>query len=203
MTLHLVTLYLSSEFVIKKGPKQWEAKIFSGKEEIAEIKKGEGLSFKLARPKDKMEWVLTNLVDGEHRPFSFSVRKAAKKTTSPYTDSNDLRDEIFVIHDQLFKHNGKFYMLASHPDDRSWNEYVNSSIRYICRLDDFPYSELSEVDFHHYTLRDKIKRLRGKAVGEASGLGIEERGHRVRLDSELENVGLFIAAISYLLYASS
>ena len=192
---------MSSEFVIKKGPKQWEAKIFSGKEEIAEIKKGEGLSFKLVRPKDNIEWVLANLVHGEHRPFSFSVRKAGKKSTSPYTDSNDLGDEIFVVHDQLFKHNGKFYMLASHPEDKSWNEYVNSSIRYICRLNDFPYSELSEVDYHHYTLRDKIKRFRGKAVGEASGLGIEERGHRVRLDSELEDVGLFIAAISYLLYA--
>jgi hypothetical protein len=70
---------LSSEFVIKKGPKQWEAKIFSGKEEIAEIREGGGLSFKLVRSKDKMEWVLTNLVHGEHRPFSFSVRKAGKK----------------------------------------------------------------------------------------------------------------------------
>ena len=70
---------MSSEFVIKKGPKQWEAKIFSGKEEIAEIKKGEGLSFKLVRPKDEMEWVLTNLVHGEHRPFSFSCARLEKK----------------------------------------------------------------------------------------------------------------------------
>jgi hypothetical protein len=93
-------------------------------------------------------------------------------------------------------------MIACHPEDKFWNEFVNSSIKYICRLDDFPYSELSEVDYHHYTLRNKIKRLRGKAVGEASGFGIEERGHRVRLDSELEGAGLFIAAISYLLYAS-
>lgn len=193
---------MTTEFVIKKGPKQWEAKIFSGKEEIAEIKKGEGLSFRLVRLKDKMEWVLTNLVHGEHRPFSFSVCKARKKSTSSYTDSNNLGDEIFVIRDQLFKHDGKFYMLASHPEDKSWNEYVDSSIRYICRLDDFPYSELSQVDYHNYTLRDKIKRFRGKAVGEASGLGIEEQGHRVRLDSELEDVGLFIAAISYLLYAA-
>jgi hypothetical protein len=193
---------LSSEFVIKKGPKQWEAKIFSGGREIAEIKKGEGLSFELVRTNDKMEWVLSNLVHGEHRPFSFSVRKASKKITYPNTDRNGLGDEIFVIRDHLFKHNDKFYMLASHPEDKSWNEYVNSSIKYICRLDDFPYSELSQVDFHHYTLRDKIKRLRGKAVGEASGLGIEERGHHVKLDSELEDVGLFIAAISYLLYAS-
>lgn len=191
---------MSSEYVIKKEPKQLEAKVFLGKEEIAEIKQ-EDLNFKLTRLKDKMEWLVTNLVHGEHRPFSFSVRKLGTKSTSQYTDSNDL-NEIFVIRDQLFKHAGKFYMLSSHPEDKSWNEYVNSSIKYICRLDDFPYSELSDVDYHHYTLQDKIKRLRGKAVGEASGLGMEERGHHVRLDNELEDIGLFIAAISYLLYAS-
>jgi hypothetical protein len=61
----------------------------------------------------------------------------------------------------------------------------------------------SQIEHAHYTLRDKIKRFRGKSVGEASGLGIEEYGHRIRLDSELEEVGLFIAAISYLLYASA
>jgi len=191
---------LFSEFVIKKEPKQLEAKVFLGNEEIAEIKQ-EDLSFKLTRLKDKMEWLVTNLVHGEHRPFSFSVRKLGTKSTSQYTENNDL-NEIFVIRDQLFKYAGKFYMLASHPEDKSWNEYANSSIKYICRLDDFSYSELSDVDYHHYTLQDKIKRLRGKAVGEASGLGIEERGHHVRLDNELEDIGLFIAAISYLLYAS-
>ena len=68
-----------SEFIIKKSPKQLEAKVFLGKEEIAEIKQGEGLSFKLTRHKDKMEWILTNLVHGEHRPFSFSVRQPGKK----------------------------------------------------------------------------------------------------------------------------
>ena len=202
VTLILINLHLSSEFVIKKGSKQWEAKIFSGKEEIAEIKKGEGLSFRLISHKDEREWLLTNMVHGEHRPFSFSVRKSKKKTHGQYSDDNDLGEEMFVIRDHLFKHNGKFYMLANHPEDKPWSEYVNSSVRYIGRLDNFPYSELSEVDHQHYTLRDKIKRFRGIPVGEASGLGSEERGHRVRLDDELEDVGLFIAAISYLLYAS-
>lgn len=93
-------------------------------------------------------------------------------------------------------------MLANHPEDKTWNDYVNSSVKYIGRLDGFPYSELSEVDHQDYTLRDKIKRFRGKPVGETSGLGIEPSGHRVKLDKELEDVGLFIAAISYLLYAS-
>jgi hypothetical protein len=194
---------LCSEFIVRKGPKQWQAKIFSGGEEIAEIDKGEGLGFRLVSHKDGIEWLLTNRVHGERRPFSFSVRKARKKSHGIDDGDNDLGNEIFVIRDQLFKHSGKFYMLANHPEDKSWNEYVNNSVKYIGRLDDFPYSELSEVDHKHYTLRDKIKRFRGKPVGEASGLGMEESGHRVKLDSELEDVGLFIAAISYLLYASA
>jgi len=190
---------MSSEYVIKKGPKEQEAKIFSGKEEVGKIKKGEGLSFRLISHKDGLEWVLTNKVHGERRPFSFAV-KNDKQNTLCITEHQG--EEIFVVRDQLFKHNGKFYMLANHPEGKSWTEHVNSSIKYISRLDNFPYHDLSEVDHEHYTLRHKIKRFRGIAVGEASGLGIEDRGHRVRLDGELDDVGLFIAAISYLLYAS-
>jgi len=186
---------LSSEFVIRKGPKQWEAKIFSDKVEIAEIKKGEGLTFRLTDHRDENEWILTNMVHGERRPFSFSVHNNDRK-------NNTLSEPIFVMRDQLFEHDGKFYMIANHPEGKVWSEYVNSPVRYIGRLNNFPYSKLSEVDHQHYTLRDKIKRLRGTPVGEASGLGTENRGHRVKLNSELDEIGLFIAAISYLLYAS-
>ena len=51
-------------------------------------------------------------------------------------------------------------MLANHPEDKIWDEHLNGSVKYIGRLDDFPYSDHSEVDHQHYTLRDKIKRLR-------------------------------------------
>jgi hypothetical protein len=137
------------------------------------------------------------------------VRKLAKVDRSDKhgeaDDAGSPKDEVFVVREQLFKHNGKFYMLASHPKDKHWNEHVHGAIRYISRLDDFNYddAQLSQVDYQHRDLRDKIKRLRGTAVGEASGLGIEEQGHRVRLDDELADVGLFIAAISYLMYASA
>ena len=194
---------MCSEFVIIRGPKQWEAKIFSGKDEIAKIRKGEGLDFKLVRQNDGFEWVLTNKVQGEYRPFSFSVQRSGKKIRDPNDKYDKEGEEVFVVRDQLFKHNGKFYMLANHPEDKSWDEHLNGSVKYIGRLDDFPYSDHSEVDHQDYTLRDKIKRLRGKAVGEASGLGIEPQGHHVKLDKELDEVSLFIAAISYLLYASA
>lgn len=193
----LIKSYLCSEIIVRKGPKQWEAKIFSADDEIAKISKGDELGFRLLRYKDGAEWLLTNKVHGAYRPFSFSVRKSGKKIEGYQGE------EVFVVRDQLFKHNGKFYMLANHPEDKSWNEHLNGSVKYIGRLDDFPYSELSQIDHGHYTLRDKIKRFRGKSVGEASGLGEEVQGHRIKLDSELEGVGLFIAAISYLLYASA
>ena len=193
---------MCSEFVIRKGPKQWEAKIFSGKNEIAKISR-EGLDYKLVRQNDGLEWVLTNKVQGEHRPFYFTVRKSRQKNHGPSGNGEKLGEEVFAVRDQLFQHNGKFYMIANHPEDKTWNEHVYGSVKYIGRLDDFPYSDLSQVDHDHYTLRDKIKRLRGKSVGLASGLGTDKQGHRVKLDSELDDVGLFIAVISYLLYAAA
>jgi hypothetical protein len=193
---------MSSEYVIKKRPKHSEAIIFSEKQEIAKIKKHEGFSFKLIRYKDKQEWVLSNIVDGQRRPFSYAVRKAMNNSSRHETSEIHPGQEVFVVREQLFKHKGEFYMLASHPEGKSWIDYVNSSTRYISRLDNFPYPNLSDVDHGHYTLRHKIKRFRGTSVGEASGLGQHEGGHRVRLDNELADIGLFIAAISYLLYAS-
>lgn len=140
---------------------------------------------------------------GEPRPFSFSVCKLEGRggdddgTASP-------GGEIFAVRDQLFKHNGKFYMLAGHPSNKNWDERVYKAVRYINRLDGFDgNSELSQIDYDQRDVRDKTKRLRGTAVGEASGLGIEERGHHVRVDDELADVGLFIAAISYLIYAAA
>ena len=187
---------MCSEFVVKKKPKESEAIIFLGKGEIAKIKKHEDFTFKLISHKDKQEWVLSNIVDGQRRPFSYVVRKARKNDSDPHEGQ-----EVFVVREQLFKHKGKFYMLASHPEGKSWKDYIHSSTRYVSRLDNFPYSNLADVDHGHYTLRHKIKRLRGIPVGEAEGLGQEETGHRVRLGKELEDIGLFIAAISYLLYA--
>jgi hypothetical protein len=47
---------LTSKFKIKKGPTEWEAKVFSEDgEEVAEIKKGEGPEFRLLSKKDNHE----------------------------------------------------------------------------------------------------------------------------------------------------
>jgi hypothetical protein len=207
---------LSSEFTIKKrGSTQWDARIFSENgEEVAEIIKGEGFDFKLISQKDNREWVLTNKIDGQHRRFSFSVREVQKKgkeevnAGEPRGKGEGEEEEgnpLLIIHDNIFVHNGKFYMLANHPEGKSWHNYVNSPVRYISRLENFPYSNVSEMheNKHHQNLRDKLKRFRGVPVGEASGLGATPEGHRVKVNDELDDIGLFLAATSYLLYASA
>jgi hypothetical protein len=63
---------LDSEYVIQ-GSKPWDAKVFLDGKQIAEIKKGENMSFKLISSTDGHEWTLTNKVHGEFRPFSISI----------------------------------------------------------------------------------------------------------------------------------
>lgn len=199
---------MSSEFTIKKGPTHWDARIFSKNgEEIAAITKGEGLEFKLISRKDNREWVLTNRVDGQRRRFSFSVSEAEKKEETRMEGRGPVLEDnvLLTIQDNIFMHNGKFYMFANHPEGKSWHDYVNSPVRYISRLDNFPYSSVSEMDEnkHHQSLRYKLKRFRGVSVGEASGLGATPGGHYVKVNDELDDIGLFLAAASYLMYASA
>ena len=205
---------MSSEFTIKRGPTQWDARIFSENgEEVAEIIKGEGFDFKLISQKDNREWVLTNKIDAQHRRFSFSVREAQKKEKEEVNAGEPRgkdkeegeRNPLLIIHDNIFVHNGKFYMLANHPEGKPWRDYVDSPVRYISRLDNFPYSSVSEMDEnkHHQSLRYKLKRFRGVSVGEASGLGATPEGHYVKVNDELDDIGLFLAAASYLMYASA
>ncbi|MDQ3853523.1 MAG: hypothetical protein M3299_11875 [Thermoproteota archaeon] len=199
---------MSSEFTIKRGPTQWDARIFSENgEQIAKIIKGEGLEFKLISQKDNREWVLTNKIDGQHQRFSFSVREAEKKgvKAEERRGGKEKDNALLTVRDNIFMHNGKFYMLANHPEGKLWHNHINSPIRYISRLDNFPYSNISEMDEnkHHQNLRHKLKRFRGVPVGEASGLGATTEGHHVKVNDELDDIGLFLAATSYLMYASA
>jgi hypothetical protein len=197
---------LTSEFTVKKGPAQWEAKIFSedGKE-IAELEKRGGKErpeFRLFSKKDSHAWALTNKIDGEHRRFSFSIKEIENQEGG---GERREKDALLTVRDNIFEHNGNFYMLANYPEGKSWHDHVNSPVRYISRLDNFPYSDVSDMDEnkHHQNLRQKLKRFRGVPVGEASGLGVTPKGHHVKVNDELDDIGLFLAAISYLIYASA
>jgi hypothetical protein len=181
---------LDSEYVIQ-GSKPWDAKVFLDGKQIAEIKKEENLNLKLVNSNDGHEWIVTKKVHGEFRPFSISILDQNKG------DKVVGRQEVFTIREHLFKHKGIFYMLTNHPEGRHWNEYL-SGTRYISRLDNFPYSDLTELDHH---IKHRLRRFRGIPVGEASGLGTQS--HHVKLGKELEDIGLFIAASSYLIYSTA
>ena len=102
---------MSSEFTVKRGPTQWNARIFSENgEEIAEIIKGDGLEFKLISQKDNRKWVLTNKIDGEHRRFSFSVKEAEKKEAKAGERRGKEEEDntLLIVRDNIFMHNGKF-----------------------------------------------------------------------------------------------
>jgi hypothetical protein len=189
---HRVIVQLCSEYVIK-GPKPWEARVYLGEggEEIAEIKKaGDQKSFKLLA-KDGREWIITKSIHGKFRPFSISVIEQGK-------DKDKANIEVLTIIEHIFKHGDKFYMLTNHPEGKHWNEYL-SGPRYISRLDNFPYSDIHELDYH---IKHKLRRFRGIPVGGASGLGIHG-GHRVKIDNELKDISLPIAVSSYLLYSTA
>ena len=178
-----------ADYVVKKTGNPSRTRIYIDEEEVAEIRTREDLTYLLSA-KNGDEWTLNARVHGEIRPFSMAVNQSKAQGTRDLTSGRT----VLIIRDQLFLHNGKFYTLASAPEGRPLKEFLLGK-RYICRLDNFPFSDLTEID--HETM-SRLKRFRGAAVGELEGLGKE--GHRVHLSDELEDIGLPLAASCYLLY---
>lgn len=175
---------MSAEYVVKRGNTSLEAKVLQSRRQVAEIVTEENYS-KLTT-EDGLEFSLSNHVHGEFRPFSIMVQDSQNKTPP-----------ILTIREHVFKHHDRFYMLTNHPAGKSWEDYLHGS-KFICRLDNFPFNELNDIDPE---TRHRLRRFRGVPVGELSGLGTE--GHKVKIEKELEDIGLLVAASSYLLYASA
>lgn len=173
------------EYVVRKSPGNPEAVVLVKDSRVASIKKGPEHDFRLLLDYGE-EYVLTSKVHGQFRPFSMVVRKSGQ----------DYAGDILTIREHLFKHKGNFYMLTNHPAGKHWQESLSGS-KYISRLDNFPHSELEHVDANTW---HRLRKFRGVAVGELSGLGTD--GHHVRVEDELEDIGLFLAAASYLLYTA-
>jgi hypothetical protein len=188
---------MASTYNVRKSDSSQDAKIFAENgEEVAEIKREKDSQFRLLSKSGVGEWILSNVIDGKHHRFSLAARSAQ--------DTMD-GEPALTVRDNIFKHRGRFYMLASHPAGKTWSTYVNNPVRYISRLDNFPFTNVAELNEHRHNrdLRHKLKRFRGVAVGEASGLGATSEGHSVKVNDELDDIGLFIAAASYLMYASA
>jgi hypothetical protein len=180
------------EYLVTRTGRPGDAKIFASGEEVAEIQKGEGQTC-VMKTKDGETLILSRTVNGEVRPFSLEM--TALKSGGAHAGEGGI--SAFTIRDHLFEHHGKIYMLTNSPEGRPLREFLLGK-RYICRLDNFPFSRLAEMD--HET-RSRLRRFRGVPVGEMDGIGTE--GHHVRLSEELEDIGMPLAAACYLLYSTA
>jgi hypothetical protein len=135
------------------------------------------------------KWLLSRKVEGEVRPFSIAAFR---------TSSDDLKDaeEVLKIKDHLFVYGGHFYMLGGIPEGGIPKNNLLGS-KYICKLPNFPFSHPDQVDAD---AKNRLKKHRGVPVGEFFGLG--SRGFHVKLDDELNRIGLPLAASTYLIYSS-
>ncbi len=101
-----------------------------------------------------------------------------------------------VVRNHLFAHNGKFYALGGTPMESSRRDTLLGR-RYIVRIDNFPFSKLEDVD--DLTL-SRLVHHKGIPVGEMEGLGLDS--HRLKVGEELADIGLILAACSYLMYST-
>ena len=125
-------------------------------------------------------------VHGEIRPFSMSVTPPGGGEVPSLT-----------IRDHLFFHRQRAYLLTGIPEEVHPADHLVGK-RHVSRLDTFPFSTLEEVDAETW---GRLRRHRGVAVGIVEET---EPGHyRVALSQELEEIGLPLAAASFLLFTAS
>lgn len=173
----------SDEYLVKKDGDAGSVQLVRNGTRVARLAPDGGYDFKLVA--DSQEWILTNRVHGEYRPFSLSILRSG--------------NEVLTIRDHLFKYRDRFYMMTNHPQGQHWSDYVNSGTRYICRMDNLPLSDLASIKPH---IKHEMKKFRGKPVAEISGLTADD-GHLVKVGGELKEIGLLVAAASHLLYSQA
>lgn len=162
-----------------------EAEILQSGRPVAHLEKLENELGAVLREEEVSNRVyrLDPRVDGVISPFSSAI----------YEDDGE---PILKIKSGCFAYNGKIYLFKSLPEGKSMKGHLDRS-KYICRLDNFPYYSVDEIDRE---TRERLNRHRGVDVGKLSGLG--KLGHRVTLNHELAGIGLPLSAASYLLYAT-
>ncbi len=140
----------------------------------------------------RASWSLNTKAKGEVRPLSIMVTNIATfEARSPSLKTS------FEIINGLFNHQGKFYLVGCTPEGRSFRVILTGK-RYICRLDNFPFSNMEQVD---QETMQRLRTFRGRVVGEFEGAG--SKGHRVTVSEELEEIALPLAASCYLFFSSA
>jgi hypothetical protein len=174
--------------VIKHQRDSNQADILVSRKEIGELQKKGKDAFELVS-KDKRRWLIDRKVDGRISPFSVMAT-----LESPAYNGESVESEL-KIKDHLFRHKGNFYMIGM-PEGRSHEELVRGE-KYINRLVNFPFSDLNSIDPETF---NRLRRQRGIPVGKIFGLGA--KGFHAIIEDELEDIGLPLAVLSYLIYST-
>lgn len=178
-----IAIGLTAEFSVKRLGRAFDAVITSEGSEVARVIRQQGGRYELEGPGAK-KWELDPRVGGEIMPFSMTV-------TAPHDEV-----PVLTVVRGVFLYETKFYMFMGVPEDVEPKESLLDG-RHIIRLDGLPFSTLEEMDKETW---GRLKRLRGVSVAQVSGMGIEQ--HIVRVSDELSAIGVILAAVSYLLYAT-
>jgi hypothetical protein len=184
---------LSIEYVVKQTVSRADASISLDQREAGRLHvEGKGMFTLLGN--ETQSWTLCNKEDGEVRPFSMIVVSGIDKNLAL-----NVREEEYVlkIKDNLFEHNGSFYSLGGIPEGRPAKAHLMGS-KIICRLVNFPFSQIEQVD---QETKHQLKRYRGIYAGEFYGLG--SSGFHVKLENDLDDIGLPLAASSYLICSTA
>lgn len=171
------------DYLVRTAARPKEAIILKSGREVAALSEKDR-STHLLRAGERQEWIISRKVHDRLVPFSVEIIDAKSG------------EMILVILHHLFSHRGCTYMITNSPQGRPLREFILGS-RYICRLDAFPYRDISEIDKETWS---RVRSYRGVQVGEMSGLGKE--GHHVQLTDELDDIGLQLSAACYLLYST-
>jgi hypothetical protein len=183
-----------TEYVVRRTGSPWEAEIMKDGEKIGQMYKGNDTNVRVSAiiGNNTAKFLLTPRIDGKVTPFSIAAYEQEKNL-----DQKNGREKIvFKIKNNVFWHNGRIYLLNSIPEGRLSRDHLSGS-RFISRLVNFPFKNHEEIDLETW---ERLRRYRGIQVGEISGLGIT--GHKVKLESELEDIGIPLAAASYLIYST-
>lgn len=174
---------MTTEFAVKRTGKSFDAVITSAGAEVAKVVREKGGKFELEASAEE-KWELDPKVEGEATPFSMTVT------------SSDALTPVLVVVRGVFLYENRFYMFMGVPEDVEPKDHLLGG-RHVVRLTKFPFASLEEVDRETW---GRLRNLRGVSVAEISGLGIDK--HVVRVSDELLAIGLLLAAVSYLLYAT-
>lgn len=158
------------------------AKIFAEHRQIAELRNvAKGFYTLISNSKS---WQLSRRFDGELLPFSMLV-------------SDEGSTEILKVKDHLFPHGTNFYMVGGIPESQNPKDHLRG-YKYIIRLTNFPHTRHEQIGEE---TRNRLKRHRGVTVGRIHGVGSE--GFYITIEDELKDIGLQLAAATYLMYSTA